>query len=951
MLMQTKRHANSLPLIFVAAVLVAVCSGAARGRNDTSTKAKDANDSRQFPPATAVQSTKSPDSNECLTVDEEVRTPEGSAYVSSTIYERYGDEYKSSKKSIPVSVVNQIRELTLASETKTSPDLKDFGITEESVRSNRETMLQSAFTRFMEKHSEPHPSFEKLPKELQQLFEYETVAKNALAEITGSMNSAYDCVRISIPGDPSITLVSHHRQSGMLPWRVKAGDRTWQTYSRDLPKALAQIASPRSARYLAMDEPDHQFEDIASRNQGRGAFWPSGFFSQYGVWSRDQVESYESIEAAKKLPGWPEASKIVKIEDALKRTGGGVLIEADILDEKSVADKLRWDADRLDRRADGFLHDWNDFLTWRLRMETAAHDLQWLRKWRSAGPNRSIVAMANDNDNPCTQINNGVLQERLKHLGLAAGANYYFQLFKDGVHCRDVYIGEPYKLSLVTDLGPGGGDAWLPKIMRSKSVSVLRTHENDVELSKRITALLDQTGGVVKKSEVPLCFALDAGYPPPTAKDQSFNYGWPVDFNASEDIEYLSENEDGEEIESASPIEEPVLYGEVGKDGKVILPAEFAWIGPASDGLACIQKPGEKSGYVNQSGSIVIKPDYDQAMPFYEGLAAVCKSGKWGFINTEGEIAIPLVYDSVRRFSEGLAPAKKGAKFGYIDKSGVFVIPPQFGRARHFQKGLAYVQINDERCYIDHSGKPIGGKMYDELERFSDDRAVFKKDGKCGYIDHTGREVIGARFTDANTFRDGVAKVLESGTEKAIDTTGKLVNKPPQHSDFWEGPITEGLIRTRVDLKCDHKYGFKDRTGKFVIKPIYDEVGIFVEGLCPVALDKKWGMIDKSGNLVVKPSFDELGKEVSEHLISARTGNKWGIVDTKGATIVLPKYDRIFGFSNGFAVVQSGLLYGYINAKGEEIFAPQFDAAHMFDNHGIAHISSRVHKLDATNLP
>lgn len=49
---------------------------------------------------------------------------------------------------------------------------------------------------------------------------------------------------------------------------------------------------------------------------------------------------------------------------------------------------------------------------------------------------------------------------------------------------------------------------------------------------------------------------------------------------------------------------------------------------------------GEKWGFVNTSGEVVIKPTYENAKSFSNGLAAVCKDGEWGFINTEGKVVI-----------------------------------------------------------------------------------------------------------------------------------------------------------------------------------------------------------------------------------------------------------------------------------------------------------------------
>ncbi len=80
-----------------------------------------------------------------------------------------------------------------------------------------------------------------------------------------------------------------------------------------------------------------------------------------------------------------------------------------------------------------------------------------------------------------------------------------------------------------------------------------------------------------------------------------------------------------------------------------------------------------------------------------------------------------------------------------------------------------------------------------------------------------------------------------------IDKTGKIVIKP-KFDNVWI--FSEGLASVEIDLK----YGYIDKTGKIVIKPKFDNAYIFSEGLACVEIDDKEGYINKTGNYVWKPT-------------------------------------------------------------------------------------------------
>lgn len=72
------------------------------------------------------------------------------------------------------------------------------------------------------------------------------------------------------------------------------------------------------------------------------------------------------------------------------------------------------------------------------------------------------------------------------------------------------------------------------------------------------------------------------------------------------------------------------------------------------ENLALVQNDDNKKGFINRKGIQVIPCQYDDAMIFREGLAAVEINKKWGFINQQGTVVIPCQFDGAFFFNEGL---------------------------------------------------------------------------------------------------------------------------------------------------------------------------------------------------------------------------------------------------------------------------------------------------------
>ena len=92
-----------------------------------------------------------------------------------------------------------------------------------------------------------------------------------------------------------------------------------------------------------------------------------------------------------------------------------------------------------------------------------------------------------------------------------------------------------------------------------------------------------------------------------------------------------------------------------------------------------IVKQGATYGYLSLDGREV-KPVYQEARFFEDGLAAVKEKGRWGVIDMTGRyIVSPTYKDTGAAFQEGrLAVKNQKDLWGYIDREGKEIIPPAY---------------------------------------------------------------------------------------------------------------------------------------------------------------------------------------------------------------------------------------------------------------------------------
>jgi hypothetical protein len=156
-----------------------------------------------------------------------------------------------------------------------------------------------------------------------------------------------------------------------------------------------------------------------------------------------------------------------------------------------------------------------------------------------------------------------------------------------------------------------------------------------------------------------------------------------------------------------------------------------------------------KCGFIDRQGTLVIKPQFDDARDFSDSLCAVRIGTLWGYVNFGAKPVIELQFENALTFSEGLAAVKDTAShlWGFINKQGIMVIAPQFESV---------------------------------IESFNSGYASVRQNGRVGVINTSGKWVIEPKFDFVGKFVDGLAQVFSEGAIGYVDTTGNFVRTPTE---------------------------------------------------------------------------------------------------------------------------------------------------------------------------
>ena len=397
---------------------------------------------------------------------------------------------------------------------------------------------------------------------------------------------------------------------------------------------------------------------------------------------------------------------------------------------------------------------------------------------------------------------------------------------------------------------------------------------------------------------------------------------------------------------------------------------------------------GDKYGFMNAEGKVVIEPQFDDAYPiFSSGVCYAVRDGNRGLVDSTGNFLVtfpdssfawgnvPSV-TSCRNFVNGYAKfvGLFGVPCGIIDSMGNVIVPcGHKNTSVNVDGDSTYFFIEDSCFVIMHTTGDTIGELYDSVwSGFSKGLCGVKIGNKWGYINTMGKLVIDTLYDAVRSFsEDGVARVRKGNEHLFIDKNGKVIIKV-------DSTLT-GFTNKRAAVVFNGEKCLIDITGKKICEVDADHIYSFdIDlGWATILKKNKASVIDTMGNVVLSTSYDFIGHFIGG-IAPVRKDEKWGFIDTAGVEIIPVENEgcvdlthkascglrAVQNYSNGYWCLKYYDLKGHLlwsdfsNRKKELPFQPlRQDYIEYFDDRiseldpieGIYYVTNRDHYQSRNN--
>lgn len=259
------------------------------------------------------------------------------------------------------------------------------------------------------------------------------------------------------------------------------------------------------------------------------------------------------------------------------------------------------------------------------------------------------------------------------------------------------------------------------------------------------------------------------------------------------------------------------------------------------------------------------------------------RNGKYGAVNQEGTTVLYPEYDNV--YTGGMyLNALKDKDIFIFDLNGNKIETNEVSKTKT-ENANYYITIDKNNKYkvVDSKDNIIIDKDYTYIEYLPRDYFIVERDSKSGIIDSNGKSVIELKYDSISRINE--TDILQMETNKNI----ALYNLNMKEIVSMDNAIVKEVKdeKAYILLYSDTDFKYLDKKGNILTSQnLFENNPLFAKNI-----NGKWGFVDKDGNLKVQNDYELVTDFNKYGFAGIKKDGKWGSINQNGEVVQEPTYD------------------------------------------------------------
>ena len=259
------------------------------------------------------------------------------------------------------------------------------------------------------------------------------------------------------------------------------------------------------------------------------------------------------------------------------------------------------------------------------------------------------------------------------------------------------------------------------------------------------------------------------------------------------------------------------------------------------------------------------------------------RNGKYGAVNQEGTTVLYPEYDNV--YTGGMyLNALKDKDIFIFDLNGNKIETNEVSKTKT-ENANYYITIDKNNKYkvVDSKDNIIIDKDYTYIEYLPGDYFIVERDSKSGIIDSNGKSVIELKYDSISRINE--TDILQMETNKNI----ALYNLNMKEIVSMDNAIVKEVKdeKAYILLYSDTDFKYFDKKGNILTSQnLFENNSLFAKNI-----NGKWGFVDKDGNLKVQNDYELVTDFNKYGFAGIKKDGKWGSINQNGKVVQEPTYD------------------------------------------------------------